>query len=79
LVHQSGRRFGESVGQVESEGRAVALLPDFEIVEEPTNVGEEQVADLGLLVERGFDLGERVFQVPVLVGKRKRGPDLLET
>jgi hypothetical protein len=38
----------------------------------------EQVADLGLLVERGFDLGERVFQVPVLVGKRKRGPDLLE-
>ena len=68
----------EGVGQVEREGRAVALLPGFEIVEEPTDVGEEQVADLGLLVERRLDLRKRVFQVPVLVGKGKRGPDLFE-
>jgi hypothetical protein len=58
----SGRRFGESVGQVESEGGAVALLPNFEIVEEPTNVGEEQVADLGLLVERGSILANGFFK-----------------
>ena len=50
---------------MEREGGAVALLPDLEIVEEPTNVGEEQVADLGFLVERRIDLRKRVFQIPV--------------
>jgi hypothetical protein len=34
--------------------------------------------DLGLLVEGRLDLGKWVFQVPVLVGKGKRGPDLFE-
>ena len=63
---------------MEREGRAVALLPDSQIVEEPTNVNEEQVADLGLLVERRLDLRERVLEVPVFVGKGKRGPDLFE-
>ena len=48
------------------------------MVEEPTDVGEEEVADLGLLVERGIDLRKRVFQVPMLVGKGKRGTDLFE-
>ena len=37
-----------------------------------------EVADLGLLVERGLDLRKRILQVPVLVGKGKRGPDLFE-
>jgi hypothetical protein len=46
----------ESVGQVEREGGAVAMPPGFKIVEEPTDLGEEEVADLGLLVERGIDL-----------------------
>ena len=55
----------ESVGQVEREGGAVALPPGLKIVEEPTDVGEEEVADLGLLVERELDLRKRVFQVPV--------------
>jgi hypothetical protein len=64
---------------VKREGRAIALLPGFEIVEEPTDVGEEEVADLGLVLERGFDLGKRVLQVPMLVGKGKRSPDLFET
>jgi hypothetical protein len=68
----------ESVGQVEREGGAVALPPDFEIVEQPADVGEEKVADLRLLVERRLDFRKRVFQVPVLVGKGKRGPDLFE-
>jgi len=63
---------------VEREGRAIALLPGFQIFEQPTDVGEEQVADLGLVMKRRLDLGERVFQVPVLVGKEKRGPDLLK-
>ena len=47
---------------MEREGGAVALLPDFEIVEEPTDVGEEEIADLGLLVERGLDFRKRVFR-----------------
>jgi hypothetical protein len=33
----------ESVGQVEREGRAISLLPGFEIVEEPADVGEMQI------------------------------------
>jgi hypothetical protein len=79
-INSSNRQavWKRALARVEREGRAVALLPDFEIVEEPTNVGEEQVADLGLLVDRGFDLGKGVFQIPVLVGKGKRGTDLLE-
>jgi hypothetical protein len=68
----------ESVGQVEREGRAISLLPGFEIVEEPTDVGEEEVADLGLVLERGLDFRKRIHEVPVLVGKGKRGADLLE-
>jgi hypothetical protein len=55
-----------------------SLLSGFEIVEKPTDVGEEEVADLGLLVERGLDLGKGIFQVPMLVGKGKRGPNLFE-
>jgi hypothetical protein len=47
-------------------------------VEQPTDIGEKQITDLGLLVERGLDLGKRVFQVLMLVGKGKRRPDLLE-
>jgi hypothetical protein len=35
----------EGVGQIERERRAVALLPDLEIIEEPPDVGEEQIAD----------------------------------
>jgi hypothetical protein len=61
-----------------SKGGAISLLPASQIVEESTDVGEEEVTDLGLLVERGLDFGKRVFQVPVLVGKGKCGPDLLE-
>jgi hypothetical protein len=68
----------EGIGQMEREGRPVALLPDFEVVEQPTDVGEEEVADLGLLVERRLDLGKRILEVPVLVGKGKRRPNLLE-
>ena len=63
---------------MEREGGAVALSPGLKIVEEPTDLGEEQVADLGLLVERRFDLGERVLCVPVSIGKGKRGADLFE-
>ena len=36
---------------MERKAGAVALLPDFEIVKEPTNLGEEEVADLELVVE----------------------------
>ena len=41
----------------------------LEVVEEPTDVGEKKIADLGFLVDRRLDLGERVLQIPVLVGK----------
>ena len=63
---------------MESKGRAISLLADFEIVEEPTDVGKQEIADLGLLVKRGIDFPKRVFQVPMLVGKGKRSPDLFE-
>jgi hypothetical protein len=65
-------------GQVERERGAISLLPGFEIVEEPADVGEEEVADLGLILERRFDLGKGVFQVPMPVGKGKGGPDLFQ-
>ena len=55
-----------------------ALLTNFEVVEQPTDIGKKQVVDLGLLLEGRLDLGKRVFQVPVLVGKGKRGADLFE-
>jgi hypothetical protein len=51
----------ERVGQVEREGRAIALLPDLQIVEQPSNVGKEQITDLGFLVERGVDLGKWIL------------------
>jgi hypothetical protein len=63
---------------MEREGRAISLLPDFKIVEEPADVGEEEVADLGLVLERGLDFREGVLQVPMLVGKGKRGANLFE-
>ena len=63
---------------MESEGRAISLLPDFEIVEQSADVGEEEIADLGFFVERGLDFRKRVFQIPVLVHKGKRGADLFE-
>ena len=61
---------------MEREGGAVALLVDFEIVEEPTDIGEEEVADLRLLVERGLNLRKGVFQVPMLVGEISRNGNL---
>jgi hypothetical protein len=63
---------------VEREGGAISLLPDFEVIEESTNVGEEQVADLGLLLERRLNFREGILEVPVFAGKGKRGPDLVE-
>jgi len=68
----------EGIGQVECEGGAIALLTNFEVVEQPTDIGKKQVVDLGLLLEGRLDLGKWVFQVPVLVGKGKCGPDLFE-
>lgn len=68
----------EGVGQVERERGAIGLLPGFEVVEEPTDVGEEEIADLGFVLERRFDVREGVFQIPMLVGERKRRPDLFE-
>ena len=37
-----------------------------------------RLADLRLVLERGLNLRKGVSQVPMLVGKGKRGPDLLE-
>jgi hypothetical protein len=51
----------ESVGQVKDEGRAISLLVAFQVGEEPTNVGEQQIADLRLLLDRRVDLGKRVL------------------
>jgi hypothetical protein len=61
----------EGIGQVEREGRAVALLSGSQIVEQPTDVGEEEVPDLGLLVERGLDLRKRILQIPVFMDSGK--------
>ena len=47
---------------MEREAGAVALLPDFEIVEQPADVGEEEVADLGFALERGSILAKGFFK-----------------
>jgi len=41
------------LARVKREGRAIALLATFEVAEEWSDVSEEQVSDLGLLVNRG--------------------------
>ena len=64
----------KGVRQVESEGRAISLLADFEIVKKSADFGEKKVADLGLVVERGLDFRKRVFQVPVVLGVLGRSP-----
>jgi len=48
---------------VEREGGAISLLPGFEIVEEPTDAGKKEIADLRFLVERRFGLGERLGNI----------------
>jgi hypothetical protein len=51
----------EGVGQMEREGGAIALLVPFKVADEPADVGQEQIADLGFLVDRWVDLGKRVL------------------
>jgi hypothetical protein len=46
---------------MECKGRTIALLAAFEIGEKPSDVGQKKVADLGLLLDRGVDLGKRVL------------------
>ena len=47
----------KGVRQVESEGRAISLLADFEIVKESADFGKKKVADLGFVLERWLDFG----------------------
>ena len=54
--------FAECVGEVKRDGRAVALLAGFQIFKEPANVGKEQVANLGLILDRGIDVGKWFFK-----------------
>ena len=51
----------EGIGQVECEGGAIALLTNFEVVEQPTDIGK-QVVDLGLLLEGRLDLAKGFFK-----------------
>ena len=57
-----GESLKKGVGQVEREGRSVSLLLHFEVVEEPADIGEEEVVDLGLLVERGSIFAKGFFK-----------------
>ena len=52
----------EGIGQVECEGGAIALLANFEVVEQSADIGKKQVVDLGLLLEGRLNLGKRVFR-----------------
>jgi hypothetical protein len=45
----------EGVSQVKRERGAIALLPGFQVVQEPPNVSEEEIADLGFVVKRRVD------------------------
>ena len=66
----------ESVGDVKASAEPKLCLL---IVEEPPDIGKKQIANLGFFVERSVDLfAKRVFHVPMLVGKGKRGPNLFE-
>jgi hypothetical protein len=71
-IPRTGKRFGKGCSPSGTRGRSRSPAAW------PPNVGEEQIADLWFLVERGLDLRKRVLQIPVLVGKGKRGTDLLE-
>jgi hypothetical protein len=55
-------------------GALLAILPGFEIVEELADIGEEEVADLGLILERRLAFRKGVLQVPALAGKGKARP-----
>ena len=39
--------------------------------EQPAHIGEHEVMDLGLVVDGGLDLGEGVFQIPMLKAKER--------
>ena len=54
---------------MEGKSRAITLLPRFQVVEEAPDIGEEQVADLGLFLDRRIDLGKRVLEIPMPVGE----------
>jgi hypothetical protein len=64
--------------EVERSGRGVAILAELEVIEEPPDVRKKEVADLRFFVERRIDLGKRILQLPMLLGKGKRGTDLFE-
>ena len=60
--------------RVESEGRAISLLADFEIVEVSTDVGKKEIADLGSF-KRGTEFPQNGVSGPSPpVGKGKRSP-----
>ena len=43
-------------------GGAIALARTaFKVGQKPPDVGKEQVADLGFLLDRGIDLGKRIL------------------
>jgi hypothetical protein len=44
-IPQTAGGLEEGGGQMERKGRAVTLLPGFEVIEEPTDVGEEQIEE----------------------------------
>jgi hypothetical protein len=54
-------RLEQRVGEVVRESGAVALLPAFQIAEEPSDVREQQITDLRLLVERRVYVRKRVL------------------
>jgi hypothetical protein len=60
---------------VEREAGAITLLLDFEIIEEPADIGKKEVADLRLLVERGLNLRKGGFSGPNACRQRKARPE----
>jgi hypothetical protein len=48
-------------GIVAIQAKADGERVEIEIVEEPTDVGKEEIADLGLLVKRGIDFPQTGF------------------
>ena len=59
---------------MEREGGAIALLADFQIVEKPPDVGEEEVADLGFVLKRRARFWQRGFLNPSAYRQRKARP-----
>jgi hypothetical protein len=60
---------------MERQRGTLAILLGSQVVQEPTDIGKQEIADLGLVLERRIDFCEGSLHIPVLVRKEKHRSD----